>query len=166
MRADRLVATFLGAGLLRPAPGTWGSAAAIPPAYLLHGLGGPWLLVAGAALAFVAGWWAVGSMTAGSAEHDPSEAVIDEVVGVWIALLPVSFGLQAAGVDPWVFPWPGWLAAFVFFRVFDIWKVGLVGWADRLNSPLGTMLDDVIAGAMAAVMVALSAWLFHAVIAG
>lgn len=166
MRVDRLVATFFGAGLMRPAPGTWGSAAAIPPGYLLHGLGGPWLLVGGVLAAFAAGWWAVASMTAGLADHDPKEAVIDEVVGIWIALLPLSFGLAAAGADPWTFPWPGWVAAFAFFRVFDIWKVGLVGWADRLSSPFGTMLDDVIAGIMAAIAVALSAWLFHAVIVG
>ena len=161
MTAARLIATFGGVGTFRPAPGTWGSAAALPFGYLLHALGGPYLLVAGILVAFVLGWWAVAEMTAGMADHDPSEAVIDEVAGMWIALLPVSAGLSAAGVDPWVFPWPGWLSAFLLFRAFDIWKVGPVGWADRMGSAFGTMLDDVVAGLMAALVVMLGAWAFH-----
>ena len=161
MTGARLLGTWFGAGLLRPAPGTWGTAAGIPVGYLIHALGGPWLLLAGCISLFLAGWWAVEEMTRGTANHDPKEAVVDEVVGVWIALLPVSFGLNAAGVDPWTFPWPGWVAAFVFFRIFDIWKVGPVGWADRKTTPFFTMLDDVIAGILAAIAVALSAYVAH-----
>ena len=53
--------------------------------------------------------------------------------------------------------YPGWIAAFVLFRLFDIWKPGPVGWADRRGDALGVMLDDVIAGVMAAIGVALLA---------
>ena len=119
---SRLVATFFGVGLLPWAPGTWGSAAAIPAAWVIHGLGGfPALLAASVAVTFI-GWWATASATKGKDDHDPGEIVIDEVAGMWVALLPLSAGLWQAGVDPWVLPWPGWVGAFVLFRVFDILK--------------------------------------------
>jgi phosphatidylglycerophosphatase A len=59
--------------------------------------------------------------------------------------------------------WPGWVAAFVLFRLFDITKPGPVGWADRRGDALGVMLDDVIAGVFAAVGVVILAGLSHAV---
>ncbi len=158
---SRLVATFFGVGLLPWAPGTWGSAAAIPAAWVIHGLGGfPALLLASVAVTFV-GWWATAAATRGKENHDPGEIVIDEVAGMWVALLPLSAGLWQAGVDPWVFPWPGWVGAFVLFRVFDILKPGPIGWADRMHTPLGVMLDDVLAGFAAAIGVALLAYIAH-----
>ena len=57
--------------------------------------------------------------------------------------------------------WPGWIAAFVLFRFFDITKLGPVGWADRRGDPLGVMLDDVIAGVFAALGVLALAALYH-----
>ncbi len=60
-----------------------------------------------------------------------------------------------------MFPWPGWLGGFLLFRLFDIWKPGPAGWADRRRDPLGTMLDDLVAGAMAAAVLALTALVAH-----
>ncbi len=161
---SRLVATAFGVGRLPGAPGTWGSAAAIPAAWILHGLTGfPGLALATLA-AFGIGWWATARVTADSADKDPSEIVIDEVVGQWIALWPLSAGLWHAGAEPWVFPWPGWIGAFVMFRLFDIWKPGPVGWADRRHGPLGVMLDDVFAGLLAAIVVAAAAGVAHGVL--
>jgi phosphatidylglycerophosphatase A len=157
----RLIATFCGVGLLRPAPGTWGSLAALPVAYALTLLGGGWLLLAGVALAFALGLWATGAEIAASGDSDPSHVVIDEVAGQWIALLPVAFGAAWAGVPPERL-WPGWVAAFLLFRLFDIWKPGPVGRADARGDRLGVMLDDVIAGAMAAVATGLLAIAGHA----
>ncbi len=158
---SRAIATFFGVGLLPWAPGTWGSAAAIPVAWVIHGLGGfPALLLATIAVTLI-GWWATAQATKDSDDHDPSEIVIDEVAGIWIALLPLSGGLWHAGAEAWVFPWPGWVGAFVFFRLFDILKPGPVGWADRRNDALGVMLDDVIAGIMAALCVAVLAGIAH-----
>jgi phosphatidylglycerophosphatase A len=155
----RLVGTVLGAGYLRPAPGTWGTLAALPLA---------WLTMQGGALFFTVatifvlplGLWATRVMTAGQTDHDPSEIVIDELLGVWIALLPLAWGAQGAGV-PVERLWPGWLAAFVLFRLFDIWKPGPVGWADRRDDAWGVMLDDAIAGGIAAVGVLILAGLAH-----
>jgi phosphatidylglycerophosphatase A len=161
---SRIVATFFGIGLLPFAPGTWGSAAAIPVAWVLHGLGGFPALVAATVAVTLIGWWATAAATRGTGDHDPSEIVIDEVAGQWVALLPLSAGLWHAGVDPWLFPWPGWVGAFVFFRLFDIWKPGPVGWADRRNDALGVMLDDMIAGVLAAFVVAAAAGVAHGLI--
>lgn len=158
---SKLIATFFYIGLLRPAPGTWGSAAAIPVAWVLHGLGGFPLLAVATVLVFAIGWWATVKQTEGRDDHDPSEIVIDEVVGQWIALFPLSAGLWWMGSDPWVFPYPGWIGAFLMFRLFDIWKPGPVGWADKRTDAFGVMFDDVIAGIMAALVVLAVAALAH-----
>lgn len=161
---SRLVATFFYVGLLPRAPGTWGSLAALPCAYILHLLGGfPLLALATLALAAL-GFWAAGAETRAGGDPDPGEIVVDEVVGQWIALFPLSAGLWLAGAAPQVFPWPGWVGAFVMFRLFDIWKPWPVSWADGLHGATGIMLDDILAGVMAAVVVALAAALAHGVL--
>ncbi len=157
-----LIATFFYAGHLRPAPGTWGSLAALPAAWVVHLIGGPLLFIFAIAVVFALGWWATAKETAGKADHDPSEIVIDEVAGQWIALLPVMIGAAHMGADVTAL-WPGWITAFVCFRLFDIWKPGPVGWADRRGDALGVMLDDVIAGIMAAIVVVAAAALSHGV---
>ena len=86
--------------------------------------------------------------------------MIDEVVGQWIALAPVIIGASHAGV-PITALWPGWIAAFALFRLFDITKPGPVGWADSKDNATGVMLDDVIAGLMAAICVSGLASIWH-----
>jgi len=160
---NRFIATFFYSGLSPKAPGTIGSMAALPFGWLIHGLTGfPGLLIA-TILVFFLGWWATANVTRGQQDHDPGEIVIDEVVGQWIALFPLSYGLWQSGAAPWLFPYPGWIAAFVFFRLFDIWKPWPVSWADHKNTALGVMLDDVLAGIMAAIVVALLAGIAHGI---
>lgn len=159
----KLIGTVLGVGYLRPAPGTWGSLVALPWAWLLHVLGGFPLLCLGVGVAFLKGYWATTVMTRDAGDHDPSEIVIDELVGQWIAVLPLSYAAWSMGLNPLVM-WPGWIAAFVLFRIFDIWKPGPVGWADRRETALGVMLDDVVAGILAALGVLLLAGLYHGVL--
>lgn len=156
MRLSRAVATFGYVGLMRPAPGTWGSLAALPLAWALHAAGGPLALAAGTALVVAIGWWAV----AGEGGSDDSEIVIDEVAGQWIALLPVSVGAAHAGADILAL-WPGWVVAFLAFRLFDVWKPGPIGWVDRKRGPAGVMLDDILAGIAAAVCVGAGAAIAH-----
>lgn len=155
-----LIATFFYVGHLRPAPGTWGSLAALPAALVIYLIAGPWGLVLGVILSYGLGVWATGVETRGKDDHDPSEIVIDEVCGQWIALLPIAFGAANAGVSITAL-WPGWIAAFALFRLFDITKWGPIGWADRMHGPTGVMLDDVIAGVFAAIGVLLLAGLAH-----
>ncbi|MEM1350807.1 MAG: phosphatidylglycerophosphatase A [Pseudomonadota bacterium] len=160
----QMIGTVFGVGYVRPASGTWGSVVALPWAWLLHVLGGFTLLAAAVAAAFVIGWWATTEMTRGTSDHDPSEIVVDELVGQWIALLPLSYAAWNMNINVLVM-WPGWIAAFLLFRLFDIWKPGPVGWADRRADALGVMLDDVIAGVLTALGVLVLAWLYHGVIA-
>lgn len=159
----RVIGTVFGVGYVRPAPGTWGSVVALPWGWLLHVLGGFPLLLLAIFAGFVKGWWATSVMTKDSDDHDPSEIVVDEVVGQWIALLPLSYPAWSMGIDILAL-WPGWIAAFALFRLFDILKPGPVGWADRRGDALGVMLDDVIAGVFAAIGVLLLAGLYHGVL--
>jgi len=162
MSLTRLITTFCGVGLLRPAPGTWGALAALPVAWALHVLGGFPLMIAATALVAVLGTWATEQEIAKRDDKDPPEIVIDEVLGQWIALSPVSAGAWFAGANVLAL-WPGWIAAFVLFRLFDILKPGPVGRADRMGGVRGVMLDDVIAGIFAALGVAALAALSHGV---
>jgi phosphatidylglycerophosphatase A len=159
-----IVGTFARIGYLTPAPGTWGSAAAIPVFWALNEAGGFGLIAFATVIVCMAGLWATRIMTAdaavGTDEHDPSEIVIDEVAGQWIALWPVAIGAQMMNVDSAVM-WPGYLAGFILFRLFDIWKPGPVGKADARGDAVGVMLDDVIAGIMAAICVVILAGLAH-----
>lgn len=163
MTFAQLSGTVLGIGYLRPAPGTWGSLAALPLVWALHEAAGFPLLAAGTVAAFVLGLWATSRMTRGQDDHDPSEIVIDEVAGQMIALLPLSYAAWAHGI-PVLALWPGWVAGFLLFRLFDILKPGPVGWADRRGDALGVMLDDVIAGVLAGVGVMVLAGLWHGVL--
>ena len=160
---SHLIATVFYIGHVRPAPGTWGSLAALPAAWAVHSLGGPLLLVLATFLATAIGWWATIKETEGKDDHDPSEIVIDELVGQWIALWPVSIGAAAAD-QAFLDLWPGIVVAFLAFRLFDIWKPGPVGMVDRWKNPAGVMMDDIIAGWMAALVVAVAAFVSHAII--
>ncbi|MFY0648283.1 phosphatidylglycerophosphatase A [Sulfitobacter geojensis] len=163
MKLAQMIGTIMGVGYIRPAPGTWGSLVALPWAWLLHVIGGLPLLVLAIVVGFFKGWWATARMTAGQDDHDPSEIVVDEVIGQWIALLPLSYAAWSMEISILAM-WPGWIAAFALFRLFDITKLGPIGWADRMNTPLGVMLDDVIAGLFAALGVLVLAALYHGVL--
>lgn len=152
--------SFLGIGYLKPAPGTWGSLAAVPAGILLIIIGGPMLLIATAFVIYFSGVSAVRMEAEASGAHDPGWIVIDEVVGQWIALLPVALGVMRTGLSP-LDLWPGIVSAFLFFRLFDIWKPGLIGRADARDDAVGVMLDDVWAGVFSAICVSVLAAIAH-----
>ena len=162
---NRLILSFFGSGYIRPAPGTWGSLAALPAAWVVYVAAGPLGIAIGAALLYALGIYAINAELKDADDHDPSWVVIDEVVGQWIALLPVAFGAWRAQIDPLAL-WPGLVAAFLLFRLFDIWKPWLVGRADARGDATGVMLDDVIAGVFAAICVLALALLIHSGIVG
>jgi phosphatidylglycerophosphatase A len=163
---SRLVAIFFGVGLLRPAPGTWGSAAALGLGLILHRIGHFPLLLVATVLVTALGFWACARELRDRPGEDPSEIVVDEVAGQWVALLFPSFGFWWAGLDSANFPWPGWVAAFLLFRLFDIWKPWLVGQADRRHDAAGVMLDDLWAGLFAGLGTMILAALAHGVLMG
>lgn len=135
------IASGLGSGFSPFAPGTAGSAAALLPWQLLRELPLPWYLAVVLA-AFVLGVWASNVVVERLGIEDPGVIVWDEFVGQWITLLP----LLAAPLG-----WPWVLLGFVLFRIFDVAKPWPVSLADeRVSGGLGVMLDDVLAGAYAA----------------
>lgn len=157
---ERMIASFFGAGHLRPAPGTWGSAAAVLIAVLAYEYLAPWLVPAGFVLATLAGFWAVPRVLASSADKDPSWVVIDEVAGQWLALCFTVIPLARHGVSI-LTAWPGYVAPFLLFRLFDIWKPWIIGRADRRGDATGLMLDDLLAGLFAGVVSVILAGLYH-----
>ena len=144
----RFIATFGYSGLLKPAPGTWGSAAAVLVALGVDLIGGVIALAIGVLALFALGLEATKAMTQ-TGDHDPSWIVIDEVVGQWIALFPVAYLAGQLGGGLINYPFLV-IIAFALFRLFDIWKPGLIGQADQRGDAAGVMLDDVWAGVYAA----------------
>ncbi|MDO5614161.1 MAG: phosphatidylglycerophosphatase A [Paracoccus sp. (in: a-proteobacteria)] len=161
MKMERILCIWFGAGLLRPAPGTWGSAVAVALGLLIHRIGHFPLLAIATAAVTALGFWAVVRHTAGMADPDRREIVIDEVAGQWLALCFPSVGFWLMGLPADSFPYPGWVAAFLFFRLFDIWKPWLVGRADRRGDAAGVMLDDLWAGLFAGLATMAAAALSH-----
>jgi phosphatidylglycerophosphatase A len=140
-----VLGTWFGAGLLPVMPGTWGSLAALPCAWAIRSLSGVSGLAITAIIVFAVGCWAAGALAKTSGVKDPGAIVIDEVVAQWVVLLP-------APLDP-----VSYAAAFLLFRIFDIWKPWPARWADRrVHGGLGIMLDDLLA-AVYAVLVFLAA---------
>ena len=141
MRIARFIAAGFGTGDARIAPGTVASAAAVLSGAVLL-LVSPLAVAVAALLATVGGFVAV---RRADIRGDPGWVVIDEFAGQWIAMLalarPTMYGL---------------LAAFVLFRIFDITKLGPVGWADRQHGAFGIMADDVIAGVIAALILGIA----------
>lgn len=133
-----LLAFGFGSGLAPRAPGTFGTLAAIPLYLVLSQLSLPFylLLVTGISLA---GVWICQQAANRLGVHDHPGIVWDEFAGF---LLTMSVAPAS---------WPWLLAGFVLFRVFDIWKPWPISWADRhCKGGLGIMLDDLLAGALAA----------------
>lgn len=150
-RCGLAIATAGGAGLIRPAPGTWGSLVAA-----LAGLGA--VLGWGASAGPVLGALAVGAtilgllvlppVLAALADPDPSQVVIDEVAGCWLAMALVPGQALAAR------PLLATALAFALFRLFDIAKPWPVSAAERLPGAWGVMADDLAAGLLAGIITA------------
>ena len=134
---DRLlmfIATGAGSGYLPKAPGTWGSLVGV----LI------WLVIGqiplSAYLGVIGLLFAVGVFSAGAAEKivdhgDPALVVIDEIVGMLVALTAAPYHPVAV------------LAGLLLFRFFDIVKPFPINWLDRhLHGGLGIMIDDIAAG--------------------
>ncbi len=134
--------TWFGSGLIPGPAGTWGTIAGLPLGMALLWMGGPWTLNLAAMALFLLGLWSAAWLERRLGLHDPSQIVVDEVVGIWVALLAIAPG---GTVSPMTAVWA--LVAFGLFRLFDAWKPGPVGWVDRrVPGAMGVMLDDVVAG--------------------
>lgn len=135
------VATWGGCGLLRPAPGTWGTLGALPFGIILLMSGGIPSLVLATLILFPIGLWASKHFEQMVREKDSGMIVVDEVVGMWIALIPALLTPFSVAV------------AFLLFRLFDIWKPWPISYLDtKVRGAMGVMIDDVLAGVFAALV--------------
>lgn len=159
------IATFFGAGHLRPASGTWASAITVVLAVAAYQAGWALAVPVGFVVATLLGFWAVPIYLRETGGGDPSEVVIDEVAGQLLALSFTVIPLWRRGVPDLAFDaWFGWAVPFLLFRLFDIWKPWLVGRADRMEGPVGVMLDDLWAGLFAGIASVALAGLYHGLV--
>lgn len=140
-----LLVTGFGSGFLRPGPGTWGSLAALLIWwFVLAGLLW-WVQIVVVIVTLLVSVWLVGRVGRRYGVHDDPGIVVDEFVGMWIALLAAPVSLPVA------------LGAFALFRVLDIWKPGPIRLAERrAPGAWGVMLDDVVAGVLVAAVLQIS----------
>ncbi len=135
------LATWFHSGLAPKAPGTFGTLAALPFAWVIREAYGEWNLFYASFVLFFIGWWVSAEYVKKIGREDPKEVVIDEVVGMWL----VISACQTSNINILII-------VFLLFRLFDIWKPWPISWVDRkVKGGLGIMLDDILAAAFAIV---------------
>lgn len=136
-----ILATWFGAGLFPKTPGTAGSLAALPFAYAINFYLGVIGLGVAIAIVVVVGIWAAHCYSKRTNSNDAGAIVIDEVAGQWLTLLLVPPDILFYAIG------------FVLFRIADIVKPWPISWIDqRVKGGLGVMLDDLLAGGLAAII--------------
>jgi phosphatidylglycerophosphatase A len=138
------VATFFGVGRIKPGPGTWGSLATV----ILWGLASvriptgsrAWATIVAAAVVTLIGIPAATLVSRACGAKDPQFIVVDEVAGQLVALVAVPLA------------WKTFLAGFILFRIFDIWKPFPIRRLERLPEGTGIVVDDLGAGIYALVI--------------
>lgn len=165
----------LGSGLPKRAAGTWGTLGGLVIAIPMLLLGF-WGFLAITILGCLVGSYVCGKTSDLMNVHDDPHIVFDEWVGMWIALLPYSYFIFN-GQDMHEFIWLGYrawitnpittifatilafLPPFALFRFFDIIKPFPIKWVDNnVSGGFGILIDDVLAGVMAASGVPLTVW--------
>ncbi|MDH5772482.1 MAG: phosphatidylglycerophosphatase A [Rhodospirillaceae bacterium] len=148
-----IAATWFGAGYLPKAPGTWGSLAALPFAWVLQALGGNLALIIAIIFVFALGLWGSSEFMKKTGSHDPGAIVIDEVCGQWIVLLAA---IGPNGPDPLLYAF-----GFFLFRFFDVLKPWPISLADKkITGAMGVMVDDVLAGIAGLAVMSMTLGLF------
>lgn len=133
-----MVATFFGVGRIKPGPGTWGSLATV----IIWGLASfriptgsrAWATIVAAAAVTLIGIPAATLVSRAYGAKDPQFVVIDEGAGQLVALVAVPLA------------WKTFLAGFILFRIFDIWKPFPIRRLERLPEGTGIVVDDLGAG--------------------
>lgn len=136
-KPHQLLAVGFGSGLITPAPGTWGTLAAVPLVFLMAQLGDI-AYVAITLLSCVVGMWICGRCADDIGVHDHPSIVWDEFAGLFITM---------AFIEPTVLHL---CIGFVLFRFFDILKPWPISVLDaKVHGGLGIMADDILAGVFA-----------------
>ncbi|HSZ60887.1 MAG TPA: phosphatidylglycerophosphatase A [Terriglobales bacterium] len=139
-----LVATFFGIGRLKPGPGTWGSLATV----LLWAAASSRIptesrisaTIIAAAVITLVGIPAATLVARAASSKDPQFVVIDEVAGQLVVLIAIPLA------------WKTFLAGFILFRVFDMWKPFPIRHLERLPEGTGIVVDDLAAGVYALIV--------------
>jgi phosphatidylglycerophosphatase A len=141
MSPTSLIATLGGIGRAPIAPGTVASLVALPFAFILVRYAGTSALLLATIAASAVGIWACDLHAHSVGNADPSECVVDELAGQWLACVfaPLSLG--------------GFALAFILFRLFDVLKPWPTSAAEKLEGGLGIVADDLVAGVMAGILV-------------
>lgn len=126
------IATFLGIGKIPFAPGTWASLASAPLFYPL--IDYPLIHIGTLVVVYFLGVYTTGEYAKNIGQIDPSSAVMDEVLGMGVAMLAIPR------------PWPFVVMAIILFRLFDIWKPFPIRRIEQLPGGWGIMTDDLVAG--------------------
>ncbi len=146
----RLIATGFGSGYCPIAPGTMGALLAtliwFGVSYLLPTNLLVWLNIGLILLFTIAGIWATNQVEPFWGE-DPARVVVDEMVGVWIALLAAPAGSIGYGI-----------AAFLLFRLLDIFKPLGIRQMERFPRGVGVMMDDILAGIYSMIILMVIKW--------
>ena len=144
-----VLASWFGCGHFPAARGTWASAAALLIAVLLDRYAGwrPWHFGVLAAALLGPGIWAAHQEARRSTRKDPPLVVIDEVLGQWLTL---------AGAR--TLNWKSYLAAFLLFRILDIWKPAPARQLESLPGGLGIVADDLAAAVYGALVLFAAGW--------
>jgi len=139
-----LIATWFGCGYAPKAPGTAGSLAALLIAIVLNWVGGygRWTLLLLTAILLAPGIWSAGVVAKRTNQPDPQIVVVDEVIGQWITLAGAA-----------TFNWKTYLAAFVLFRLLDMWKPAPARQFENFPGGWGIVADDVMAGVYGALAI-------------
>ena len=144
---NQFIATFFGIGLIPGAPGTWASLVAAPCFYPL--IEKPLVLLGVLTAVYFLGVYTCTQMEKEMEEKDPSSAVIDEVLGMGVAMVAIPH------------EWPFAVMAVILFRLFDIWKPYPIRQLEKLPGGWGIMTDDLLAGVYANVWIQIGVWLVH-----
>jgi len=136
----RAFLTFFYSGLSPKAPGTMGSLLALVFGVIIVRFLSLETLFLASVLLTILGIKHINAYEANGGEHDDKSIVIDEVVGMWLALVLSSTTWLQIGLS------------FLFFRLFDIWKPSIIGRIDQnVKGGLGVIGDDIVAGLVAGV---------------
>ncbi len=166
---DKLICTFFGIGSIPFAPGTWGTAAGlvltivlVVISYAILGSGFVFwpIFIALQIALFIVANKSIERYIVTNGKHDPKEIVIDEVLGIavtftvsnLILLILTKFSLFTnQGYGSLATSLHYYVVMFLLFRLFDIWKPGIIGKLDKHNTGFGILMDDVVAGVFAGV---------------
>jgi len=144
------LSSFFYIGYIPGAPGTWASLLAVM-IWLLLPVQSIVVQILIVSLAFLVGIYVSGLSEVNSGIVDPSFVVIDEVAGMWLALLLLPR-----------LPYPHYLTivllAFVVFRILDITKIFPINKLEQMSGGFGIMMDDIAAGLLTAISINLIIW--------